>query len=106
MTSRPAKLKNAEDYEPLVAKELEYYVPMARELNISEDVLVQAARLAVRDGIHTHRTAGTCKNREEECVMYNIRHFVDLTLVRACLLASTEEDMEKAEAILMQLIED
>jgi hypothetical protein len=39
-------------------------------------------------------------------VTYNIRHFIDITLVRACLMASSEEDMEKAEAVLMKLIED
>jgi hypothetical protein len=31
---------------------------------------------------------------------------VDLTLVRAALLASSEEEMDKAEALLMRLIED
>lgn len=106
MPTRPLKLKNAEDYEPVVVKEMEYYAPLAQVLNLSEDVLLQAAQLAVRDGIHTHRTAAKCKNREEDCVAYNIRHFIDITLVRACLLASSEEEMEKAEAVLMQLIED
>ncbi len=103
---REMKLKNAKDYEPLIARELAYYAPMVGVLGISTDVLVQAAQLGVRDGIHTHRASKACKYRESECVSFNIRHFVDLTLVRACLLASSEEEMERAEAVLMQLIED
>ncbi len=103
---RAGTLKNAEDYEPLITHELEYYAPMASSVGISTDVLVEAAKLGIRDGIHTHRTSKDCKNREEECVTYNIRHFIDLTLVRASLLAASEEEMEKAEAVLMQLIED
>ncbi|HXK35978.1 MAG TPA: hypothetical protein VJ553_00140 [Candidatus Paceibacterota bacterium] len=103
---REQKVRNAEDYELIVSKEMEYYGPLARDLNISEDVIVQAARLGVRDGIHTHRHSPTCKYREEECVTWNIRHMADVTLVRAALLASTEEDMEKAEEVLMRLIED
>ncbi len=109
---REAKLKNAEDYEPLIARELAYYAQMADALSISTDVLMEAAKLGVRDGIHTHRASnpptggGGCKYRESECVAFNIRHFIDITLVRACLLASSEEEMEKAEAVLMQLIED
>lgn len=97
---------NAEDYEPLIVHELEYYAPMAETLGISPDVLMQAGKLGVRDGMHTHRTSTTCKYRETECVTFNIRHFIDITLVRACLLASSEEDLEKAEAILMRLIEE
>ena len=104
--AKPTHLKNAEDYEPLIARELEYYAPMAADVGISTDVLVEAAKLGVRDGIHTHRNSTECRNREEECVTYNIRHFVDITLVRACLMASSEEDMEKAENVLMKLIED
>lgn len=103
---RATKLKNAEDYEGVITKELEYYAPMARDLNLSEDVLVQAARLGVRDGIFRHRESTDCKNREQECVAWNIRHMVDLTLVRAALLASNEEEMDKAESTLMKLIED
>ena len=103
---RDLKLKHAEDYEPLVTRELAYYEPMAKALGISVEVLVEAARLGVRDGMHTHRASSDCKYRESECVMFNVRHFIDLTLVRACLLASSDEEMEKAEAILMQLIED
>lgn len=98
--------KNAEDYEPLITHEMEYYAPLAADAGVSTDVLIEAAKLGVRDGMHTHRNSDHCKNREEECVAYNIRHFIDLTLVRACLLASSEEDMEKAEAVLMRLIED
>lgn len=111
--TRAEKLKNAEDYHGVVAKELEYYIPFARELDLSADVLRQAAELAVRDGMYRHREShdpatgrASCKNREQDCVAWNIRHFVDLTLVRACLLASSEEEMEKAESILMRLIED
>ena len=103
---REQKLKNPEDYESAITKEMEYYSPLARDLNLSEDVLVQAARLGVRDGIYRHRESTDCKNREEECVRWNIRHMVDVTLVRAALLAASEEDMEKAEAVLMRLIED
>jgi hypothetical protein len=99
-------LKTAQDYEPLIAKELEYYAPMAQALSISEDVLLQAARLGVRDGIHTHRAKNDCREREADCVAYNVRHFIDITLVRAALLASDEEELEKAEAVLMRLIED
>jgi len=98
-------LKNAEDYESFIAHELEFYAPLAADAGVSTDVLVEAAKLGVRDGIHTHRTSKNCKNREEECVTYNIRHFIDITLVRACLLASSEEEMEKAESVLMRLIE-
>lgn len=100
------QLKNAEDYEPLIRKELEYYTPLATDAGVSEAVLVEAAKLGVRDGILTHRNAKNCKNREEECVTFNIRHFIDLTLVRACLMASSEEEMEKSEGVLMRLIED
>ena len=103
---RPEKLKNTEDYEPLITKELEYYAPMAKVLDISDDVLLQAAKLGVRDAILRHRASKDCTYREQECVSWNIRHFVDITLVRACLLASSEEDMEKAEEVLMRLIED
>jgi hypothetical protein len=99
-------LKNPEDYGPLIAKELEYYAEMAQELELSEDVLRQAAELGVRDGIFRHRENGQCKYREEECVAWNLRHFVDMVLVRACLMASSEEEMNKAEDILMKLIED
>lgn len=104
--AKPATLKNAEDYEPLIARELAYYAPMAGVLGISTDVLVEAAKLGIRDGIHTHRASKSCKYREAECVAFNIRHFIDITLVRACLLASNEEEMERAEAVLMRLIED
>lgn len=104
--AKPTPLKNVEDYEPLIAHELEYYAPLATDAGVSTEVLVEAAKLGIRDGIHTHRIAKNCKNREEECVTFNIRHFIDITLVRACLMASTEEDMEKAEAVLMKLIED
>lgn len=103
---RELKLKNPEDYEAAVLKELEYYLPMAKQLALSEDVLLQAARLGVRDGIYRHRESSDCKNREEDCVRWNIRHMVDLTLVRAALLASTEEDMAQAEDVLMKLIGD
>ena len=103
---RSGRLKNPEDYGAAIAKELEYYAPMAREIGVSEAVLEEAAKLGVRDGIYRHRSSTTCKYREQECVTWAIRHMVDLTLVRACLLASSEEDMEKAEAILMRLIED
>ncbi len=99
-------LKNAEDYASLIAHEMEYYEPLAADAGVSVDILIEAAKLGVRDGIHTHRTSKSCKNREEECVTYNIRHFVDITLVRACLLASSEEDLEKAESVLMRLIEN
>lgn len=104
--AKPTALKNAEDYEFLIPQELEYYAPLAANAGVSTDILVEAAKLGIRDGIHTHRTSKKCKNREEECVVYNIRHFIDITLVRACLMASSEEDMEKAENVLMQLIED
>jgi hypothetical protein len=103
---RELKLKNPEDYEAAIAKELEYYRPLAEQLGLPEDVLFQAAQLGVRDGIYRHREATDCKNREEDCVRWNIRHMVDLTLVRAALLASTEEDMAQAEDVLMKLIED
>lgn len=104
---RETKLKNAEDYAALIAHEMEYYAPMAVEISISTDILVEAAKLGVRDGIYRHRsTEANCKNREEECVTYNVRHFLDATLVRACLLASSEEELEKAEAVLLRLIED
>jgi hypothetical protein len=103
---REGKLKNTEDYEPLVVKEMAYYAPMAKTLDISDDVLLQAAKLGVRDGILRHRSSKDCKYREQECVAWNIRHFIDITLVRACLLASSEEDLEKAEEVLMRLIED
>lgn len=103
---REQKLRNSEDYEALVVKELEYYLPMGKELGLSAEVLQQAARLGVRDGIFRHRESKTCTRREQECVAWNIRHMVDLTLVRAALLASSEEDMDKAEAVLMRLIED
>ena len=104
--AKPGTLKNAEDYAPLIERELEYYRPLAADAGVSDDVLLEAAKLGVRDGIHTHRASEKCKNREEECVTYNIRHFIDLTLVRACLLATSEDDMEKAEAVLMRLIQD
>ncbi|HTP56920.1 MAG TPA: hypothetical protein VMJ72_01430 [Candidatus Paceibacterota bacterium] len=100
------ELKTADDYESVIAKELEYYAPMAADLNLSEDVILQAARLGARDGIYGHRRNKGCKYRESECVTWNIRHFVDLTLVRAALLASSEEEMDKAESVLMRLIED
>lgn len=104
--AKTTTLKNAEDYAPLIERELEYYAPLAKDAGVSTDVLVEAAKLGVRDGILTHRTSEGCKNREEECVTYTIRHFVDITLVRACLMASSEEEMEKAESVLMKLIED
>jgi hypothetical protein len=103
---RAGTLKNAEDYAPLIERELEYYAPLAKDAGVSTDVLVEAAKLGIRDAILTHRSAESCKNREEECVTFNIRHFIDITLVRACLMASSEDDMEKAESVLMRLIED
>ncbi len=104
--ARETKLKNAEDYEAVITKDMAYYAPMAQELGISEDVLREAAKLGVRDGIYRHRQNTSCKYREEECVTWNVRHMVNLTLVRAALLASSEEEMEKAEEVVMQLIED
>ncbi len=98
-------LKNAEDYNHLIEHEMEYYASLAADAGVSPDILVEAAKLGVRDGIHTHRNSPNCKSREEECVTYNIRHFIDITLVRACLLASSEDELEKAEAVLMKLIE-
>jgi hypothetical protein len=103
---RELKLKNPEDYEGAILKELEYYLPLAKQLSLSDDVLLQAARLGVRDGIYRHRESSDCRNREEDCVRWNIRHMVDITLVRAALLASTEEDMAQAEDVLLKLIED
>lgn len=100
------ELKTPDDYEAVIAKELEYYTPLAHDLNLSEDLLLEAGRLGARDGIYAHRRNKGCKFRESECVTWNIRHFIDLTLVRAALLASSEEDMDKAESVLMQLIED
>jgi hypothetical protein len=89
-----------------VVQELEQYLPMAKELGLSGDVLRQAAQLGVRDGIFRHRESEACRYREEECVLWNIRHFIDLTLVRAALLASSDDEMQKAEYILMKLIEE
>ncbi len=103
---RAVKLKNPEDYEAVIRRELEYFSPMAADLKLSDDVLWQAARLGVRDGIFRHRDATDCKYREEECVTWNVRHMVDMVLVRAALLASSEEEMDKAESVLMRLIED
>ena len=103
---RTEKLKNLQDYEPMIAKELAYYHPMADALGIGSQVLQQAAELGVRDGLYRHRENPACKWREQECVTWNLRHFIDLTLVRAALLASSEEEMDAAEAILMKLIED
>ncbi len=100
------ELKTVEDYDGIIAKEMEYYAPLGREVDVSEDVLREAARLGVRDGIYAHRENKTCKYRETECVTWNIRHFLDLTLIRAALLASSEEEMDKAEHVLLQLIED
>lgn len=100
------ELKTPDDYESVIAHEMEYYAPMARDLAISDDVIVQAGRLGARDGIYAHRRNKGCKYRESECVTWNIRHFIDLTLVRAALMASSEEDMDKAESVLMRLIED
>lgn len=100
------ELKTPDDYEAVIRHEMEYYAPMARDLNLSDDVLLQAARLGVRDGIYNHRRNTACKFRESECVTWNLRHFIDLTLVRAALLASSEEEMDKAESVLMRLVED
>jgi hypothetical protein len=104
--SKAPQLKNAEEYDPLIAGELVYYRPLAADAGVSEEVLLEAAKLGVRDAIHTHRASPDCRNREEECVTYNIRHFIDMTLVRACLMAASEDDMDKAERVLMRLIED
>ncbi len=100
------ELKTTDDYETVITRELDYYVPLARDVDVSEDVLREAARLGVRDGIYAHRQNKTCKFRETECVTWNIRHFLDLTLIRASLLASSEEEMEKAESVLLRLVED
>ncbi|HUO75688.1 MAG TPA: hypothetical protein VMU12_02120 [Candidatus Paceibacterota bacterium] len=100
------ELKTPDDYESVITHELEYYGPMAKDLNVSTDVLVEAGRLGARDGIYAHRRNKGCKYRESECVTWNIRHFIDCTLVRAALLASSEEEMDKAESVLMRLIED
>ena|SRR3989344_7633162 len=103
---REIKIKQAEDYKELIAREMIYYAQMAESIGISTEVLTEAAQLGVRDGIFRHRRSDECKFREEECVAWSIRHMIDLTLARACLLASTEEEMESAEAVLMRLIED
>lgn len=103
---RETKLKTLEEYDALIAKELAYYASLAADADISLALLRQAGELGVRDGMYRHRASTQCKFREEECVTWAVRHMIDLTLVRACLLASTEEGMEKAEAVLMRLIED
>ena len=98
--------KTEADYAPLASKELEYYGWMAADLGIGMDTLRQAADLGVRDGIRRHRASKDCKNRESECVTWSVRHFVDRVIVKACLLASSEEEMEKAEEVLLRLVED
>ena len=97
--------KTEADYAPLVAKELKYYESMARDLDISMDMLREAAELGLKDGMKRHRQAG-CTHRESGCVAGSVRHFCDRLIVKACLLAATEEDMEKAEDILMKLVEE
>ncbi|HXV26422.1 MAG TPA: hypothetical protein VD862_00100 [Candidatus Paceibacterota bacterium] len=97
--------KTEADYAPLVAKELTYYKVMARDLDISMDMLREAAELGLKDGMKRHRQAG-CTHRESGCIAGSVRHFCDRLIVKACLMAASEEDMDTAEDVLMRLIED
>lgn len=97
--------KTEQDYAPLVRKELKFYAPMASELDISIDVLGEAAQLGVRSGLRRHRASG-CRQKESGCVSCSVRHFCDRIVVKTCLMAVNEQEMEQAEDILMKLIED
>lgn len=102
---RTEKERSIEDYAPIAAKELEFYEPMARQLDLSLDLLHEAAQVGVRRGIQQHR-ATACDRRESGCVVGAVRHFCDRIVIKACLMAASEEEMEIAEDILLRLIEE
>lgn len=102
---RTQQQKTAEDYTKLMEKELSFYLPLATELDIGMDVLEQAAKLGVRNGMLRHRESG-CKHSESGCVAGSVRHFCDRIIVKTCLMAINEEEFERAEDILMKLIEE
>lgn len=97
--------KTAEDYTKLIEKELSFYLAMATELDIGMEVLEDAAKLGVRNGLLRHRESG-CKHSESGCVAGSIRHFCDRIIVKTCLMAVNEHEMEQAEDVLMRLIEE
>jgi hypothetical protein len=102
---RTEKERTVEDYASAVTKELRFYEPMARELDLSVDLLREAARVGVQRGIQQHR-ATACDRRESGCVVGSVRHFCDRIIIKACLMAASEEEMEIAEDILLRLIEE
>jgi hypothetical protein len=97
--------KTENDYRKLIEKELSFYVPLAAELDIAMEVVREAARLGLRNGLLRHRESH-CKQRESGCVAGSIRHFCDRIIVKTCLMAVNEYEMERAEDILMRLIEE
>lgn len=97
--------KTESDYQKLIEKELSFYRPMANELDIGMDVLQEAGKLGVRNGLLRHRESG-CKHRESGCVAGSVRHFCDRIIVKTCLMAVNEHEMEVAEDVIMRLIEE
>lgn len=97
--------KTEADYTKLMEKELSFYQPMASELDIGMEVLHDAAKLGVRNGLLRHRQSG-CKHRESGCVAGSVRHFCDRVIVKTCLMAVNEHEMEVAEDVIMRLIEE
>ena len=103
--AKSERQKSESDYTKLMEKELSFYLPMAAELDIGMEVLHEAARLGVRNGILRHRESA-CKHRESGCVAGSVRHFCDRIIVKTCLMAVNEQEMEIAEDVMMRLIEE
>lgn len=100
-----SRQKTVADYQKLIEKELSFYDALAAELDISMDILRDAAQIGVRTGIRRHRESD-CKHQESGCVAGSVRHFCDRIIVKTCLMAVNEDEMEQAEDVIMRLIEE
>lgn len=105
MAGKVTSQKTESDYQKLIKKELSFYEPIAAELDIGVELLEDAAKLGIRNGIRQHRASG-CKHRESGCVAGSVRHFCDRIIVKTCLMAVNEDEMEQAEDVIMKLIEE
>ena len=103
--AKATRPKTEEDYTKLIEKELSFYLPLAEILDIGMEVIQDAARIGLRTGIRRHRDSD-CKHRESGCVSGSIRHFCDRMIIKTCLMAVNEDEMEQAEDIIMKLIEE
>ena len=102
---RTVRQKTESEYQKLMNKELSFYTPLATELDIGMEIIEEAARLGLRNGLLRHRESN-CRHRESGCIAGSVRHFCDRIIVKTCLMAVNEFEMEQAEDIILRLIEE